>query len=89
MLVLALQFSRATSDLLPGDPVDAGRSRWSRGLAVIAGTAMRYRRQVRALPVRGLLPQNGTVTSSSSGFRWCLLVQPKLKAGVGRIRCAN
>jgi hypothetical protein len=37
-----------------------------------------------ALPIRGLLPQNGTVTSSSSGSRWCLLVQPKLKARVGR-----
>jgi hypothetical protein len=41
MLVLALQFSRAASD------------QWSWGLAVIAGTALRYRRQVRALPDEG------------------------------------
>ena len=76
MLVLALQFSRAAWD------------QWSRGLAVIAGTAMRYRRQVRALPIRGLLPQNGTVTSGNSGLRWCL-ISCKQGEGSGWIRNAN
>ena len=53
-------------------------------LAVIAGTAEAVpATSSSALPVRGSLPQNGTVTSGNSGSRWCLLVQPKLKAGVG------
>jgi len=78
MLVLALQFSRAAPDLLPG--VGGPRE----ALAVIAGRPVRPpATSSSALPVRGLLPQNGTVTSGNFGSRWCLLVQPKLKAGVG------
>jgi hypothetical protein len=58
-------------------------------LAVIAGAAQggtgdKFERAslVKEDHTKGSLPQNGTVTSGNFGSRWCLLVQPKLKAGV-------
>jgi len=78
MLVLALQFSRAARD------------QWSTGaLAVIAGTAQSGTGdKFERTPHTRVLPQNGTVTSSSSGSRWCLIAC-KQGEGSGWVRNAN